>query len=523
MSACWKKTASAFFLEMASNHENNKRIAKNTLFLYFRTMLVMAISLYTSRIILSALGVEDYGVYNVVGGAVAMFGVVSGALSSAIGRFITFELGKNDFEELKRVFSTSVNIQILISIAVLLIAETIGLWFLYNKLNIPADRMNAAFWVLQFSLLSFCINLLSVPYNACIIAHEHMKAFAYVSIIEAVGKLGICYLIMVSPWDNLISYAVLVMMISVIIRFVYGIYCHRHFLESRYSFIFDKKLLKKLGSFAGWNFFTNTAYIFNTQGVNILINMFFGVTFNAARGIAVQVDNAIIQFVNNFIIAINPQITKNYAAGNMTEMNKLVCRGARFSFLLMMLFSLPFFFETDIILELWLNVVPEETALFVKLGLIGSVFTALGNTGYTACMATGNIRRYTLWITTVGCLVFPVSFIVYKLGAPVYASYIVFIIVYLVLDFVRLWIMHDLLNFPVFMFIKDVFGRIVPMAVLTIVPPLFVVSYMDQGVIRLLASCLVCTISTILFGLLVGVSKQERCMILNMVKDRIRR
>ena len=208
---------------------NNKRIAKNTLFLYFRTLLVMAISLYTSRVILFALGVEDYGVYNVVGGAIAMFGVVSGALSAAISRFITFELGKNDFERLKKVFSTSINIQVIISIVLLIVTESFGLWFLYNKLNIPPDRISAAFWVLQLSLLSFCVNLLSVPYNACIIAHERMKAFAYVSVIEAIGKFGVCYLLLISPWDRLIVYAVLLFVISLIIRLIYGVYCHRHF------------------------------------------------------------------------------------------------------------------------------------------------------------------------------------------------------------------------------------------------------------------------------------------------------
>ncbi|WP_297700833.1 hypothetical protein [uncultured Fibrobacter sp.] len=505
-----------------SNQQNNKRIAKNTLFLYFRTLLVMAISLYTSRVVLAALGVEDYGVYNVVGGAIAMFSVISGALSNAISRFITFELGKNDFGKLQRVFSTSVNIQVFISILVILIAETIGLWFLYNKLNIPTERLNAAFWVLQFSLASFCVNLLSVPYNACIVAHEHMKAFAYVSVIEALGKLGICYLIVVSPWDKLISYAALVFAISLFIRLIYGIYCHKHFAESRYKLYFGKELLKDIGSFAGWSFFTNTAYIFNTQGINMLINIFFGVTFNAARGIAVQVDGAIMQFVNNFVMAINPQITKNYAANNIDEMNKLVCRGARFSYLLMMLFALPFFFETDVILKLWLKTVPEQTSLFVKLGLVGSMVMGLGNTGCTACLATGNIRRYTLWITTVGCLVFPISYVVYKLGAPVSASYIVFIAVYFVLNLIRLWIMHDLIKFPVMTFVKDVFGRIVPMTLLAVILPIIVMMRMNEGLVRFFVSCIVCIVSTFFWGFLIGMSKQERKMIINMVCKKIK-
>lgn len=507
---------------MPINVSNNKRIAKNTLFLYFRTLLVMAISLYTSRVILSALGVEDYGVYNVVGGAVAMFGIVSSALSSSISRFITFELGKNDFSKLRKVFATSINIQIIISFIVFLVAESIGLWFLYNKLNIPSERLNAAFWVLQFSLLSFCTNLLSVPYNACIIAHEHMKAFAYVSVIEAAGKLGVCYLLLISPWDRLIVYAILLFVISLIIRLIYGIYCHRQFLECSYSLVLEKDLLKQIGAFAGWNFFTNTAAIFNTQGINILINIFFGVTFNAARGIATQVDNAVMQFVNNFVMAINPQITKSYAANNVDEMNKLVCRGARYSYILMLLFALPFFFETETILKLWLKIVPEDTALFVRLGLIGAMIMSLGNTGYTACMATGKIKRYTMWITSIGCLVFPVSYVAYKMGAPVYFSYIVYGVVYLVLDLVRLWIMKDLLNFPVLMFFKDVFGRIVPTTILALVLPFILFMSMDQCILRFIVNCAICCISTIISSFLFGMTKQERQSIISIILKKIK-
>ena len=507
---------------MSITDSNNKRIAKNTLFLYFRTLIVMAVNLYTGRVILSALGVEDYGVYNVLGGAIAMFGIISGALSSAISRFITFELGRNDFEKLQRVFSTSVNIQIIISFVILLLVETAGLWFLYNKLNIPEARINAAFWVLQCSLFTFCVNLLSVPYNACIVAHEHMKAFAYVSIVEAFGRLSICYLIMISPWDKLISYAALISALSIVIRLIYGIYCHKHFAECRYKPYFGKDLLINIGNFAGWNFLTNTAYIFNTQGVNILMNLFFGVTPNAARGIAVQVEGAIMQFVNNFVMAINPQITKNYAANNIDAMNKLVCRGARYSYLLLLLFALPFFFETETILKLWLKIVPDDTALFVRLGLIGAMFMSLGNTGYTACMATGNIKRYTLWITSIGCLVFPISYIAYKMGVPVYASYIVFIVVYLTIDLVRLWIMKDLLNFPVLMFIKDVFGRIAPTTFFAVIPPFILFTSMEQGILRFFADCAVCCISTIASSFLLGMSKQERQSIIGIILKKIK-
>ena len=326
---------------MPDASSNNKRIAKNTLLLYVRTLFIMLVTLYTSRVVLNTLGVTDYGIYNVVGGVVMMFSVISGSLSSSISRFITYELGHGDFDRLKRIFSTSINIQIGISLVILVLAELFGVWFLNTKMNIPAERLSAANWVLQCSLLSFIINLISVPYNACIIAHERMSAFAYISILEAVLKLAVVYMLLVSPYDKLVTYAILLVIVALLIRLTYGQYCRRHFEESRYQFVYDKPLVKEMTSFAGWSFFGNSAYMLNVQGVDMLINIFFGVTLNAARGVATQVQNAVMQFVNNFAVAVNPQITKSYAAGEREYMNKLVCRGARFSYFLLLIFVVP--------------------------------------------------------------------------------------------------------------------------------------------------------------------------------------
>ena len=483
----------------------------------------MAVSLYTSRVILGVLGVKDFGIYNAVGGAIAMFGVISGALSTAISRYITFELGKKDKEKLKRIFSTSINIQLCLAIFVFIIGESLGLWFLRNHLNIPLGRDCAAFWVLQCSLLSFSINLISIPYNACIVAHEHMKTFAYVSIIEALGKLAICFLIQKSPYDKLISYSVMLVCVAVTVRIIYGIYCKKQFSECTYHLSFDKALIKEMGAFAGWNFFTNGAYIFNTQGVNLLINIFFGVTFNAARGIALQVENAIMQFVNNFGMAINPQITKNYAMGNMPEMYRLICRGSRFSYLLLLIFSLPFFFETDFVLKLWLKVVPDSSALFFRLGLIGTMLTMIGNTGYTACMATGKIKRYVLWITLVGCLVFPSTYVAYKLGAPVYASYLAYIVVYIAVDCVRLKIMQGLIGFPIMMFVKDVMCRILLVTFFATILPFIMVRNMDSSFTRFLLVSIVCVSSSIVFSILFGISSSERRTCFEMIKKKMKR
>lgn len=499
------------------SQNSNRRIAKNTLLLYLRTILTLLILLYTSRVILEVLGVDDYGIYNVVGGVVGMFSLISSSLSSAISRFITFELGKGDVGKLKTVFSTSVNIQIGLSIVIFLLGEIVGGWFLNTKMNIPEARMGAANWVLHCSLAMFCVGLISIPYNACIIAHERMKAFAYVSILEAVLRLLICYLIIVSPIDKLVSYVILLLLISIVIRLIYGRYCGRNFEECHYKFTFDRSLLKEMVGFAGWGFFTNTAWLFNTQGINILINLFFGVGMNAARGIATQVESALMKFAGDFTTALNPQITKSYAIGDYDAMNKLICRGAKFSFFLIFIMSLPVLMETEYILRLWLKTVPEHTGNFVRLTIIAAMAERLGGTGYTACMATGNIRRYSIWITSVGCMVFPLTWISYKLGAPVEACYVLYFLVYVAVLFVRLWIMRGLLNFPTMLFVRKVLLRIAVVVLLAIICPMLIVLSMEQSFVRLLISVIIGLISVAVATYVTGLEKTERESIIDAI------
>ena len=500
-----------------NNNEKNKRIAKNTLLLYVRTMFVMVISLFTSRVVLNTLGVEDYGVYNVVGGAVAMFSVISGSLSASISRFITFELGKGNIEKLKSVFCTSVNIQIAISLLIIILGEVLGLWFLNYHMNIPVGRLGAANWVLQCSLLIFAINLISTPYNACIIAHEKMSAFAYISILEVSMKLIIVYMLFVSPIDKLVTYAILLVLVALIVRMTYGIYCSRKFQECKYQLVYDHKLVKEMTGFAGWSFFTNGAYIFNTQGINILINLYFGVAVNAARGISIQVESAIMRFVNDFTTAVNPQITKSCAVGDKESMFKLVCRGAKFSYFLMFCLALPFLFETPLILKLWLNIVPDHTVAFFRLSMIGSMCNMLGNTGATACMATGKIRHYVIVITTIGCLVFPFTWIAFKLGAVVETTYLIFIVVYISLIFIRLHIMKGLIGFPPIMFIKEVLLRVLIVTIPTILIPYMLTTLMNPGIIRLLVVTVVSFCSGVLFVYALGLSKGERVFVRNKI------
>ena len=503
--------------------DNNKRIAKNTLLLYLRLILTMGVGLFTSRVVLNTLGVEDYGVYNVVGGVVAMFALFTGSLSAAISRFLTYELGKGNVYKLNVVFSTSVTIQLVLAIVVSLLAEIGGVWFLNTHMNIPADRMNAANWVLQFSILTFAINLVSVPYNAAIIAHEKMSAFAYISILEVILKLVVAYTLYVSPIDKLKTYAFLLALVALIIRFVYSIYCSRNFEECHYKFVFDKSLLKQMTGFAGWNLLGSGAYLFNTQGVNIVTNLYFGVAVNAARGVASQAEGIIRQFVTNFTTAINPQITKSYAAGDMNYMYSLVCRGAKFSYFLMFFFAVPFMFETETIMRLWLKNYPPEAPLFLRLSMIGTLFDILGNATANAAWATGNVKRYYIVIGGVGCLVFPLSWIAFAMGIDAYASYIAFAVVYLVLVFLKLYIIKGLIGFPVIEFYKHVFGRIVPVSILSFVLPAIVYFNMDNCLLRTFVVIAISGISTAAITYFIGMSKGERSKIIQIAKQKLNR
>lgn len=497
---------------------SNKRIAKNTILLYCRTLITMVIALYTSRVVLNALGVEDYGIYNVVGGVVAMFSVFSASLSSSISRFITFELANGDIEKLKRIFSTSINIQIGISLFILILGETLGLWFLNTTLNISADRIVAANWVFQCSILSFIVNLISIPYNACIIAHERMNTFAYISIFEAGLKLGVAFLLLLSPFDKLIVYSILLLCVALLIRLIYGVYCRKHFYECHYVRCFDRPVFKEMTGFAGWNFFGNTAYILNVQGVDMLINIFFGVSLNAARGITTQVQNAVMQFVNNFTVAINPQITKSYAIGDRLNMFNLICRGARFSYFLLLIFVIPIVCEADYILKLWLKTVPEYTTRFLQLTLFGALMTILGNSMLTGISATGDIKKYQIWVTIVGCLVFPLTWCAFKLGMSPEITYIIYILVYFLLIFVRLIIIHEKLNFPMVLFLKDVICRIGIVTILSFVIPILLVITLDEGFYRFIIVCISSITFTMGFIVLLGLQKTERKSIFRKVK-----
>lgn len=489
---------------------NNKRIAKNTLFLYFRTFLIMLVSLYMSRVVLEALGVEDFGIYSVVGGIVAFFSIISTSLSGAIVRFVTFELGRGDKERLRHVFSSSVTIQIGMAIVIFLIAEIVGTWFLNTRMNISEERMEAANWVLQCSILTFVVNLLSVPYNAIIIANERMSAFAYISILEAFLKLGVAFFLSLSSWDKLKVYALLLFMVALIIRLVYGFYCKRHFEESSYHFTFDKKLLREMSQFAGWSLIPNTAYLLNTQGVNMLINIYFGVTVNAARAIATQVETAIGSFVGNFTMALNPPITKAYASGEKEYMTDLVCKGTKYSFFIIYLFVVPLVLEAPTILSLWLKNVPAYAVVFTRLVVFSTLMMQMGNSMLAAILATGNIRRYQITVTLLGSLVFPLSWLAYQMGFPAKSTYILFAIIYFLLNFVRLNALKRLMDFPVALFMRTVMPRLFMVSISSFILPGIISLWMEPSLTRLLLVAPLSVASTLGCVYWIGMEPDER-------------
>lgn len=504
---------------MPDSSSSNQRIAKNTLLLYIRTILVMLVALYTSRVVLNVLGVDDYGVYNVVGGVVAMFSIISGALSTAISRYITYELGKGQKESLRSVFSTSVIVQLFIAIIVLILCEIMGVWFMTHKLVIPDGRMHAATWVLHCSMLAFAINLISVPYNATIIAHERMDAFAYISIFEVILKLGIVYMLYLSPFDKLISYAVLTVSVALIIRLTYGLYCKHKFEECRGRIIYDRKVFKEMLGFATWNFISNGVYVFNTQGVNMLINVFFGVALNAARGLASQVESAVATFVNNFTTAINPQITKSYAMGNLNRMHYLVCKGAKFSYMLLFVFSLPFLFETEFILRVWLKQVPDYAALFTRLAFIQAMAGVLGNTCYTACLATGNIKKYTLYVSSVAVMVFGFTWLCYALGTPVETVYYIYIIDWIILLFVKLFQAKKLTGLNPTKFFDEVVVKILAVSALSLISPCLICHYVEPSIYRFFFSSIVSILISLGIVYRIGLTSGERTTVNNRIRS----
>lgn len=488
----------------------SRRIMRNTAMLYFRMAVLMIIGLFTSRVVLRELGVDDFGIYNAVGGVVAMFSVLSTSLSASISRFITFYLGADDRYKPRTVFSTSVSILLIISAIILVLSEILGVWFLNVKMVIPPDRMDAARWVLQFSIVTFIIQLISVPYNASIIAHEQMSAFAWIGIFEAVSKLGIAYALSIATHDKLILYAILYAAVAMAVRIMYGTYCRRHFEECHYTRILDKPLFREMFSFAGWSIIGSTSGILRDHGGNLLLNLFFCPAVNAARGLAVQVNGAVMRFITGFITAINPQITKSYASGDNKYMMLLVFRGSRIATLLTMLVSFPVIFNTGYFLRLWLVEVPPYTEIFVQLVLILTLIEAFSHTLSTAVNATGNIKWYQLIIGGIQLLNLPIDYILLRMGNSPVCVYTVAIALAIACLAARIIILNRQIGLNIIQYLTDVILRVTLIGIVSAILPYRMHMTMPETLPYVLAICAVSLICSSACIYIAGLTSGER-------------
>ena len=490
--------------------------------LYVRMLFMMFMGLYTSRIVLQALGEGDYGIYNVVGGVVAMFTIISGALNSAVSRFITFEMGKGEGARLNKVYSTAVIIQIVLAAVVVAVAEPVGLWFIDNEMTISPERIPAARWVLHFSLLAFVVNLMSVPQMASITAHERMSAYAWIGILDGLLRFGVALLISCSGHDRLVAYAALMAVSVLIVRMAYGIYCRLHFPECRFRPVFDRPLMKEMFSFAGWNFIGVTAGVLRDHGGNILVNVFSGsVAVNAARGVALQLSNAVQSFVTNFMTAVNPQITKSYAAGEKDYMFSLMRKSSRMAYYLLLIIVLPVIFNVDYLLYIWLEEVPAGSASFARLFLILALSESLSGPLITGTQATGKIRDYQILVGGLIMLNFPVSYIFLKAGAAPEVTVVVAIVISQVCLFARLYMLRRLTEFPVGEYLIRVYLNVLIVTLTAVILPLALMRYMPGGLTGFLLDvplCIVCAALAVLFK---GCSSAERKELWNMIRRRV--
>lgn len=501
--------------------DNNKRIAKNTLFLYLRMFVMMLTALFTSRIVLDVLGAADYGLNNIIGGVVVLFSFLNSALLSATQRFLNFHLGRQDYKQTNVVFCMSMNTYLLLSIVVVVLGETVGLWFVNTQLNIPSERMYAAQWVYQFTLIQFVINLLRVPYNASIIAYEKMNFYAYVSLVEVIAKLLVVYLLYIATFDKLIFYSFLYTIVPLIVAFIYKIYCNRNFDTTKYKRIWDRIAFKEMFSFSGWSLFGSLANLAAQQGLNILINIFYGVTVNAAAGIANQVSTNVYGFISNFQTAFQPQIVKTYAAKEVERFHKLIFQTSKFSYFMVLVLVLPILFTIDGILDIWLKEVPKYTAIFCRLILVFLSIEAITAPLWMSVQATGKIRNYQILVASLIFLNFPVAYIVLKLGMPVYSVWVIRIIVNIVVMIARYIYMKKKLNFPLLSYLKAVIAPILSVTFVAIPIPL-ILNYMIHGFWQNMIIVGIATFAlTILDVYFVGMNKHEKLLVRNMILKKI--
>lgn len=509
---------------MKEDISNNKRIAKNTLLLYFRQILTMLVGLYTVRVVLEVLGVEDYGIYNVVGGIVAMFSFLSGTMSSASQRFFSFDLGRKDFVSLKKTFSLTMLSYVAIAVVALVLCEIFGVWFLNNKMTIPVERLNAANWVLQSSILSFVLSILSAPYMAVIIARERMSAYAYISIIEVTLKLVIVFLLSYIEFDKLKVYSLLALASSLIVTMTYMLYCIKCFPESRFAYYWNKSRMNELLSYAGWNMIGAVANILKGQGVNILLNVFFNPIVNAARGIAFQVQSAINNFTTNFYTAVRPQIVKYYSQGDMQSMYTLVTRSSKYAFFLNMLVALPLIFHTEEILGIWLKEVPDYTVNFTKLIIVNTLIDTYNYPIVSAIQATGKIRQFQSTVSVIILLNLPVSYVLLRLGASPFIPFIVSNMVSLFCLFPRIYLLQKETGLRFFYFVRKVLFPTWGACVVSVLLCMFLfVDVSNSQLLNLVVNLIIGTIISVVAIAIIGINKEEKLFVKNFICKKLGR
>lgn len=503
--------------------DNNKLIARNTVILYGRTLFVLAIKLYTSRLILKYLGVTDYGIYNIVASFIAMFALLNGALTTSIQRFLTYALGEKNEQKVQSVFSASLTILFFLSLLIVVIAETIGLWYVNYKLNIPVDRTNAANWVYQFSIITFIMEVITVPYNSILTAYENFKAFAYFDILNAILSLALVISISVVSWDVLIYYGAGLLIISILIRFLYSFYCNKHYTCSHFKIIKDKALYKSLFSFSFYSFFGNMGSVIGEGGINIVINLFFGVALNATRGISTQVSNAVGGFVRSFTTALNPQITKNYAEGNKERYTKLVFYSAKYSFLLLTLFLVPVMVNVHYILNLWLTEIPPFSEIFVQLMLLQSLIHILFNPITTIMNATGKIKLYQIgtFVILISNIVF--IYLAYQIGCAAYVGIIVQCIITFIQLLFSMIVMQKMTNIKALPFLTNVVLHVFAVFVVCLLCSFgskYAINLIGWHPFASLASSILITTCVCLFA---GISKNIRIKLFSFILNKIKR
>lgn len=507
---------------METNRNSTQRIAKNTLFMFIRMILVMCVGFYTSRVVLTTLGVDNYGIYNIVGSVVVFMSFFKNALNNATYRFLTFELGKGNIERLRQTFTMAINAHVILAILLWIILEFVGVWFLNNQLNIPENRMFAANWVFQLSLLTFILEVVKTPFNSLIISHERMSFYAYSSIVEVVLKLVVVYILLIGYMDKLILYALLILLVSICMLFWYIIYCHKKFQETHYEYYWESKMFKGFISYSGWSLLVNGADVTVQQCINIFFNIFNGVAANAAMGIAIQVNTILNNFLSTFTTSFSPQIIKSYAQKNMEYFMKLILSTSKISYFFLLLIAFPIIINIDYLLEVWLVVPPPLAGTFLCYIIIYSLIDAISAPLWNAVHATGNIRIHQILMSSIKIMNIPLGYILLKNEFPLYSIIALYAGLNGICCIVRAIYMKHLINLPLKEYFFGVLFRCFLVSVMAIPLPLYYSINHSEGCKNLFITSFLFVLPYLLLVYFIGLTKKEKELCMNLILSKIR-